>query len=56
MLYKERCIKEQIYFELLSVSAFGSLVKVLKTVFLVLNFVQSLKLNCRRSLGNTRLN
>ena len=30
---EERCIKEQIYFELLYVSAFSSLVNVSKTVF-----------------------
>ena len=33
MLYKERCIKEHIYFELLYVSAFSSLVKVSKNSF-----------------------
>ena len=37
-------MKEQIFFELLYVSAFSSLVKVSKTVFPVWNFVQSLKL------------
>ena len=44
ILYEERCIKEQIYLELLYVSAFSSTVKVSKTVFPVWNFVQSLKL------------
>ena len=34
-LYEERCIKGQIYLELLYVTAFSSLVKVSKTVFLV---------------------
>ena len=43
-VYEERCIKEQIYFELLYASTFGSLVKFSKTVFPVWNFVQSLKL------------
>ena len=33
IIYEERCIKVQIYFELLYVSAFSSLVKVSKTVF-----------------------
>ena len=33
ILYEERCIKEQIYFEPLYVSAFSSLVKVYKTIF-----------------------
>ena len=33
ILYKERCIKEQICLELLYVSAFSSLAKVSKTVF-----------------------
>ena len=33
ILYEERCIKGQIYFELLYVSAFSSLAKVSKTVF-----------------------
>ena len=35
ILYEERCIKEQIYFKLLYVSAFSSTVKVSKLVFLV---------------------
>ena len=49
ILYEERCIKEQIYFELLYVSAFSSLVKVSKTILLVWNFVQSLKLSHKNS-------
>ena len=56
MLYKERCIKEQIYFELLYVSAFSSLVKVSKTVFLVCKFVQSLKLNYSTELDFSTVN
>ena len=41
--------KIQIYFELLYVRAFSSLVKVSKTVFPVWNFVQSLKLSYKNS-------
>ena len=44
IVYEERCIKEQIYFELLYVSAFSSPVKVSEIVFPVLNLEQSLKL------------
>ena len=33
ILYEERCVKEQIYFELLNVSAFSSPVRISKTVF-----------------------
>ena len=59
ILCEEICIKEQIYFELLYVSAFGSPVKVSKTVFPVWNLVQSLKLYYKKqfcpSLRITRL-
>ena len=59
-LYEERCIKEQIYFKLLHVSAFSSLDKVPETVFPVWNFVPSLKLyyknSFHQSLQITRLN
>ena len=47
ILYEGRCIKEQIYFELVYFSAYRSLAKVSKkkTVFPLWNFVQSLKLH-----------
>ena len=48
ILYEERCIKKQIYLKLLYVSAFSSPVKVSKIVFLVWNFVQSLKLHSQK--------
>ena len=52
-LDKERCIKEQIYFELLYLVAFSSPVKFSMVVFPVRNFVQSLKL-CYKKISTSR--
>ena len=49
-------VKEQIYFELLNVSAFSSPVRISKTVFLAWNFVQSLKLYYKNNFCQSTVN